>query len=140
MPSIGRTKELYNRLQKVPNSYEGFIAGIMRYATTSTYRKERVIAYLEQNPYATCSQIVKYVMKQPDFHDAARQTMLENKLYEVPDTYPGFVIAVLNYVSRKIGRVDVVLKFIDENKTANTSDVLEFISNQEDFWEDVENK
>lgn len=92
--------------------------------------------YLNQNPNATCSQITEYVMRQPDFHDAARQTVLESKLYDVSDSYPGFVKAVLNYVSRKTGRVEVVLEFIEVNAEALSSDILEFISNQDDFYED----
>ena len=127
---------LSERLKKVSDSYKDFVLGILRYADTSLEREKKIIKYLNENPDATSSQIVKFVIEQPDFHDAAKQTVLENKLYEVTDTYYGFIKGVLNYVSRRIGRVDVVLDYMNNHKDAKTSDILEFISNQDDFYED----
>lgn len=132
---IGNMKELHEKLRSVPDSYDGFISGILRYASTSQPRKEKIMEYLEQNPQATSSQITKYVIEQPDFHDAAKQTHLESKLYKVSDCYSDFIKAVLNYVSSKIGRVDAILDYINKNTDATTSDILEFISNQDDFYE-----
>ena len=63
---------------------------------------------------------------------------LINKLYIIPDVYPGFIIAVINYVSKKIERNEVVLMYLNGHKSALTSDDLEFISNQDDFYEDAQ--
>ena len=63
---------------------------------------------------------------------------LINKLYNIPDVYPGFVIAVINYVSKKIERTNVVLMYLEVHKSVLTSDVLEFISRQDDFYEDAQ--
>ncbi len=59
------------------------------------------------------------------------------RLNNVKDTYYGFVVAVLTYVKKKSSRLNAVEKFMDENPNALTSDILSFISNQEDFHEDA---
>lgn len=73
---IDNFRELYSKLSSIPDSYEDFVCGVIGYAATSIYRKEKVMHYLEQNPYTTSSQVVEYIMRQPDFHDAAKQTKL----------------------------------------------------------------
>lgn len=59
------------------------------------------------------------------------------KLNNVEDSYYGFVAGVLTYVKKKESRYIKVNDFIDNNPNALTSDILEFISNQEDFYDDA---
>ena len=58
------------------------------------------------------------------------------RLNSVKDAYYGFTVAVLTYINNKPARLIVVEKYLDENPNAAASDVLEFISNQDDFYED----
>ena len=53
------------------------------------------------------------------------------------DSYYGFVVAVLNYVKGNSSRYDVVRTYMDDNPEALSSDILEFISGQKDFFDDV---
>lgn len=59
------------------------------------------------------------------------------RLNEVADSYYGFVVAVLTYVKKKSSRYDRVNEFMNNNPEALSSDILEFISNQDDFYEDA---
>ena len=59
------------------------------------------------------------------------------RLSNVPDSYYGFVVAVLTYVKKKQSRYEVVEEFMNKNPLATTSDILEFISDQDDFYEDA---
>ena len=59
------------------------------------------------------------------------------RLNNVKDSYYSFVVAVLTYVKNKPSRLPIVEKFLDEHSDASTSDILEFISDQPDFYEDA---
>ena len=59
------------------------------------------------------------------------------KLNNVADSYYGFVVAVLTYVNNKKTRLNVVDNYMNNNPSALTSDILAFISEQEDFYEDA---
>lgn len=59
--------------------------------------------------------------------------MLDN----IEDSYYGFVVAVLTYVKKKQTRFDKVKEYIENNPTALSSDILAFISDQDDFYEDA---
>lgn len=59
------------------------------------------------------------------------------KLNNVTDSYYGFVIAVLTYVNKKDYRLKAVDSFMNNNPSALSSDILEFISKQDDFYEDA---
>ena len=59
------------------------------------------------------------------------------RLNNVADSYYGFVVAVLTYVKNKESRLDVVEEFMDNNPSALTSEILEFISKQDDFYDDA---
>lgn len=60
---------------------------------------------------------------------------LTTRLSNIPDSYYDFVVAVLNYVKKKDSRLRVVEKYMDDNQNATSSDILNFISNQDDFYE-----
>ena len=62
------------------------------------------------------------------------------RLNNVADSYYGFVVAVLSYVKNIPYRMSTVNHYMDENPEALSSDILEFISDQDDFYDDpVEN-
>ena len=59
------------------------------------------------------------------------------RLNNVPDSYYDFVVAVLTYVKKKESRLAVVEDFMNSHPSAQSSDILDFISNQRDFYEDA---
>lgn len=59
------------------------------------------------------------------------------RLNNIKDSYYGFVVAVLNYVKGNNSRYDIVSTFMDNNPEALSSDILEFISGQNDFYDDI---
>lgn len=61
----------------------------------------------------------------------------KTKLINVADSYYGFVVAVLTYVKKKNSRLKAVEQFMIDNPSALTSDILSFISEQDDFYEDA---
>jgi hypothetical protein len=61
--------ELYAKLKAIPDSYYGFIIGIITYTKKKPERLDKVLRFLEENHDVTSSDIVKFVMDQPDFHD-----------------------------------------------------------------------
>ena len=61
---------------------------------------------------------------------------LMEKVRAISDTYDGFEAAVLTYCGKKAARREKVLKFINENPSALSSDILSFIVGQSDFRED----
>lgn len=63
---------------------------------------------------------------------------LTEKLNSIKDSYYGFVVAVLTYVNKnREKRFDVINEFLNNNPKAGTSNVLEFIANQDDFYDDA---
>lgn len=59
------------------------------------------------------------------------------RINNVADSYYGFVVAVLTYVKNKESRLEVVENYMNNNPSALSSDILEFISSQDDFYEDA---
>ena len=59
------------------------------------------------------------------------------RLNNVSDSYYGFVTAVMTYVNNKLSRLDKVTAYMDNNPDASCSDILEFISNQDGFYDDA---
>ena len=59
------------------------------------------------------------------------------RLNNVADSYYGFVVAVLTYVKNDTSRLAIVERFMDNNPSALSSDILEFISQQDDFYKDA---
>ena len=58
------------------------------------------------------------------------------RLNNIQDTYYGFIVAVLTYVKKSPSRLNAVEEFMDQNPNALTADILEFISDQDDFYDD----
>lgn len=62
-------EELVNKLNAIPNSYLGFVAGIVAYASQKPERLRKVMNFIDSSANLTPSDIVKFVMSQPDFHE-----------------------------------------------------------------------
>jgi len=62
-------EELVNKLKAIPGSYFGFVAGISTYAKKKPERLKKVMDYIDNTPNLTTSDIVEFVIRQPDFHE-----------------------------------------------------------------------
>ena len=58
-------------------------------------------------------------------------------LNNVEDSYFDFVTAMLHYAGKKPARLDNMLSFIKSNPDAKSSDIIKYVSDQEDFFEDA---
>lgn len=62
---------------------------------------------------------------------------LAGLLNMVEDSYFDFVSAILYYAEKKPERLEAVLGYLKENPNARSADVVVFVSNQPDFFEDA---
>lgn len=62
---------------------------------------------------------------------------LTRLLNAVSDSYYDFVTAMLKYASKKESRMRILTEYLKENTKATTSDIIFFVSTQEDFFEDA---
>lgn len=62
-------EEVLSKLRAIPDSYEGFVLGIYTYVRKKPERLERVMNYINNNMDVTSSDVVEYVLQQPDFHE-----------------------------------------------------------------------
>ena len=62
-------EELVSRLNAIPNSYFGFVAGIVTYAKEKPERLKSVLEFMDSSENLTPSDVVKFVMTRPDFHE-----------------------------------------------------------------------
>jgi len=71
-------KELIQRLSMVPDAYDGFIIGVIKYAEKDPSHVEILNNYMRGNADLKSSDIIKFIIEQPDFHDysAVKQTYL----------------------------------------------------------------
>lgn len=58
-------------------------------------------------------------------------------LNNIEDAYFDFVSAILHYAEKKPSRFEAVLGYIKANPNVKSSDVVKFVSNQPDFFEDA---
>jgi hypothetical protein len=58
-------------------------------------------------------------------------------LNRVDDSYFDFVSAMIHYAEKKTDRLRRVLDYIKNNPNALSSDIIKFVSEQEDFYEDA---
>ena len=61
---------------------------------------------------------------------------LFSKLIKIPNCYFGFVAGVIAYVKKKPEHIETVMNFLDTSDTLTTSDIIEFISDQPDFFDE----
>ena len=62
-------EELTKRLIVIPDSYDDFVAGIVSYAKRKQERLRKIIDFLDETPDALSSDVVEFVIMQPDFHE-----------------------------------------------------------------------
>ena len=62
---------------------------------------------------------------------------LTKRLNDVPHSYYDFVAGITTYCRKKPQRLEKVIKYMTSHPEADTSDIIEFVSKQEDFYEDT---
>ena len=62
-------EELTRKLNEMQGSYFAFVTGISAYARKKPERLEKVLQYINNTENLTTSDVVKFVMMQPDFHE-----------------------------------------------------------------------
>ena len=62
---------------------------------------------------------------------------LTKLLNDVQGSYYDFVVAMLHYAKKRKSRLVVLTDFIKKIKDLTTSDIIEFVSSQLDFYEDA---
>ncbi len=62
-------KELIDKLYALPNVYEDFIYGTVDYAKEKPEHLRLLLDYLRNNDNLTTSDVVYFIMTQPDFFD-----------------------------------------------------------------------
>lgn len=59
------------RLEKVADSYYGFIVAVLTYVKKKESRLEAVESFMNNNPYALSADILEFISKQSDFYEDA---------------------------------------------------------------------
>lgn len=62
-------EELFSRLNAIPNSYFEFVDSVIDYAEEKETHLYLITEYLNTNPSATPSDVLKFITFQPDFFD-----------------------------------------------------------------------
>ena len=62
---------------------------------------------------------------------------LRKMLSNVSDSYYDFVAIVAHYAEKKPERLNTVIGYMKDHPSADTSDILGFISDRPDFYEDA---
>ena len=61
--------ELYERLNKISDSYFAFVLGIVSYVKMKPSRLDVVLTFLRDNENAKSSDVVKFISEQLDFNE-----------------------------------------------------------------------
>lgn len=61
-------EELVKKLNEVPDSYFDFVAGVISYVKMSQSRLEKVADFLNTHENLTTTDILEFIVSQPDFH------------------------------------------------------------------------
>ena len=62
-------EELVTKLNSISDSYFAFVTGIVTYVKQKPERLKTVLDYLNSSEVLSSSDVVKFVMQQPDFHE-----------------------------------------------------------------------
>lgn len=62
-------EQLISRLNQIPNAYFEFVDSMVDYAEIKESHFTLLMEFLDNNPSATPSDIIKFVSFQPDFFD-----------------------------------------------------------------------
>lgn len=60
-------EELISRLNALPNSYFEFVDSVIDYVEEKEEHLNLIIGFLDSNPSATPSDVLRYITFQPDF-------------------------------------------------------------------------
>lgn len=66
-------KELVKRLTEVVDCYDDFILGVINYAKEKPEHVDILLDYFNNNAAATSSDVIYFIMTQPDFFDICVQ-------------------------------------------------------------------
>lgn len=61
---------------------------------------------------------------------------LINLLKNIPGVYDDFILGIYVYVKKNDNRLNKVLSYLENNENYTSSDVIDFISSEPDFFED----
>ena len=61
---------------------------------------------------------------------------LIQKINSMPNSYYEFVDSVIDYARVKESHLDLLVEYLDNNKSATPSDIIKLISYQPDFFDD----
>ncbi len=64
-------KELLQLLSEISDAYDYFILGVINYAKKDVSHIELLNRYMRENPNVTSSDLIAFIMAQPDFHDSS---------------------------------------------------------------------
>jgi hypothetical protein len=78
-------------------------------------------------PYSKIGQIQKEVGMMEE---------LINRLNAIPNAYFEFIYSVVDYAESKTSHYTLIMDYLSASPSASISDVLKFISQQPDFFED----
>ena len=62
-------KELLQLLSEISDAYDDFLLGVINYAKKDVSHIELLNRYMRENPNVTSSDVIAFIMEQPDFHD-----------------------------------------------------------------------
>lgn len=68
-----------------------------------------------------------------NYEDRPDMRALIDKLTVIPNSYSAFIAAVIAYTSKSPIGLGKLMNYLEANEKSTTSDVLRFISTQEDF-------
>ena len=61
---------------------------------------------------------------------------LYSKLCKIPDSYYAFVLGITEYCKKKPERLSKMMDFLNYNQNIGSSEVVEFMVKQPDYYED----
>ena len=114
--------------------------------------REEIVDLIFSLPDDQLEQLREWINENKDLQDASKTVMnkvidnahgniriekMEETLWKIKDSYVGFVKAVLNYVDKNYARYEKVTEFLMKHPEALSSEILEFISDQDDFYDDA---
>ncbi|MCR4653307.1 MAG: hypothetical protein K5744_06400 [Eubacterium sp.] len=62
-------KELAQLLSNISDAYDDFILGVINFAKKDISHAGLLNRYMRENPNVTSSDVIAFIMDQPDFHD-----------------------------------------------------------------------
>lgn len=64
---------------------------------------------------------------------------LYERIIKIPDCYFGFVMGIIAYAKKDPNHIRMLMDYLSSSESLTTSDVLEFIVSQQDFYKYIVN-